>query len=110
MTKNGKPQEWAMTKSARMWISQYLANYAVTMDRPLKPDDKLFALAWTLDALTECDIVATVSARALIIFEPIFRSFAQCGTKPQRSASRERSLLWGLNRTVSTGSGPSVRC
>jgi site-specific recombinase XerD len=53
MTKNGKPQERAMTKSARIWISQYLAGYAVTMDRPLKPDDKLFAFAWTLDALTQ---------------------------------------------------------
>jgi hypothetical protein len=40
----------------------------------------------------------------LIIVEPIFRSFAQCGTKRQPSASSDRSLVSGLKRTVSAGS------
>ena len=49
-------------------------------------------------------IVATVSARALIVLAPNLRSLAQCGTRPQRSASSVCSLVLGLKRTVSTGS------
>ena len=53
MTKNGKPQERSMTKNARAWMRQYLADYAATMGRPLKPDDPLFAWGWCLDAITQ---------------------------------------------------------
>ena len=41
----------------------------------------------------------------MIILEPSFGSFAQCGTKPQRSAPSVRYLVSGLKRTVSTGGG-----
>jgi integrase len=42
-----------MTRSARAFIAQYLADYAAQMGRPLKPEDKLFAYGWGLDALTK---------------------------------------------------------
>jgi hypothetical protein len=57
-----------------------------------------------LEGVAECWEDRRPSARALIILAPVFRSFAQRGTKPQRSESSELSLVSWLTRTVSTGS------
>jgi hypothetical protein len=45
-------------------------------------------------------VVASVSARALIGWRTDFGSFAQCGTKPQRSRSRCRARVSGCSRTA----------
>jgi hypothetical protein len=56
-----------------------------------------------MKAARNAGIVPTVSARALILLEPSFRSFAQRVTNPQRSASSVR-MVSGLKRTTNTGS------
>ena len=56
-----------------------------------------------MKASRKTGLLATVSARALIVLNPILASVAQDGIRPQRASEKRRSGLDGSWRTIPTG-------
>src|SRR3974390_3009766 len=54
-------------------------------------------------ASRKAGLIATVSARALIVLDPILASVAQDGIRPQRATEKGRSGIDGSSRIIPQG-------